>query len=145
MKIAIPTRDGHIDDHFGHCDHYTIFEVDDAKQIVASETLPSPQGCGCRSNIASKLAAKGVTLMLAGNMGDGAKAKLEAAAIEVIRGCHGAIEVVLQHYLDGTLADSGIACAAHDGDHQCSHGSDGHHHHHHNLDKLQFAPESEEK
>ena len=27
MKIAVPTRDGHIDDHFGHCAYYTIFEV----------------------------------------------------------------------------------------------------------------------
>lgn len=141
IKIALPTRDGHIDDHFGHCDHYTIFEIDDAKRIVGREVMPSPQGCGCRSNIASTLAAKGVSIMLAGNMGEGAKTKLEASNIAVVRGCHGEIEVVLQHYLDGTLSDSGIACAAHDGDHQCSHGSD----HHDNFSALHYSPQTEQK
>ena len=25
IKIAIPTRDEQVDDHFGHCDHYTLY------------------------------------------------------------------------------------------------------------------------
>ena len=29
MKIAVPTRDERVDDHFGHCDHYTIFTIED--------------------------------------------------------------------------------------------------------------------
>ena len=45
MKIAIPTRDCRIDDHFGHCDHYTIYTIEN-KTIAAREELPSPQGCG---------------------------------------------------------------------------------------------------
>ena len=32
MKIAVPTRDGHIDDHFGHCAYYTIFDEFDTEQ-----------------------------------------------------------------------------------------------------------------
>ena len=27
--IAIPTRDGMIDDHFGHCAYYTVVTLDD--------------------------------------------------------------------------------------------------------------------
>ena len=34
MKIAIPTRDCRIDDHFGHCDHYTIYTIEN-KTIAA--------------------------------------------------------------------------------------------------------------
>ena len=30
-KIALPTRNGLIDDHFGHCEFYTIFIVDEEK------------------------------------------------------------------------------------------------------------------
>lgn len=30
MKIAVPTRDGRVDDHFGHCAYYTIFDIIDA-------------------------------------------------------------------------------------------------------------------
>ena len=27
-KIALPTRNGAVDDHFGHCECYTIFTLD---------------------------------------------------------------------------------------------------------------------
>ena len=39
MKIALPTRDGRIDDHFGHCDHYTIVTVEGGK-VIATEDMP---------------------------------------------------------------------------------------------------------
>ena len=26
-KVAVPTRDGVVDDHFGHCAYYTIFTI----------------------------------------------------------------------------------------------------------------------
>lgn len=58
IKIAIPTRDEQVDDHFGHCDHYTLFTIDDQKQIIEKEYLASPEGCGCKSNIASILEKK---------------------------------------------------------------------------------------
>lgn len=65
IKIAIPTRDNVVDDHFGHCDHYTVFTVDDQKNLISSERLDSPQGCGCKSNIASVMQEMGITIMLA--------------------------------------------------------------------------------
>ena len=71
MKIALPTRDGRIDDHFGHCDHYTIVTVEGGK-VIATEDMPSPEGCGCKSDIAPQMARIGVRMMLAGNMGNGA-------------------------------------------------------------------------
>ena len=89
MKIAIPTRGTTVDDHFGHCEFYTLFTVNEAKEIVDEETLPSPQGCGCKSNIASVLKEKGVTVMLAGSMGDGALNVLSNQGIQVLRGCKG--------------------------------------------------------
>lgn len=111
--IAVPTRNGIVDSHFGHCDHYTIFHVDE-QNIIKSETLPSPQGCGCKSNIASTLAEMGVTLMLAGNMGNGAFNVLSNVGIEVIRGCDGKIEDVVNSYLSGNLHDSAESCDHHE-------------------------------
>lgn len=125
-KIALPTRGGMIDDHFGHCEFYTIVTVNDENQIVLTETLPSPQGCGCKSNIASKLQEDGVSVMLAGNMGAGALNKLSACGIQVIRGCQGAVLEVVQAYLQGEIQDSGVACSHHqEGEgHQCAHHQD---------------------
>ena len=119
MKIAVPTREGVIDNHFGHCDHYTIYTIED-KQVVEKSTLPSPQGCGCKSNIASVLEQMGISVMLAGNMGQGALNKLESHNIRVIRGCSGPTDSVVEAYLKGFVFDSGIGCVAH----EC-----GEHHH----------------
>ena len=113
MKIAVPTREGRVDDHFGHCDHYTIYTIE-GKEILARETLPSPQGCGCKSNIASTLAEMGVEVMLAGNMGEGVKNKLSSAGIRVVRGCRGDVEVLVKTYLMGFVFDSGLSCDHHE-------------------------------
>lgn len=121
-KIALPTRNGMIDDHFGHCEFYTILAVDDNNKIVMSETIPSPQGCGCKSNIAFKLQEDGVTVMLAGNMGEGALNKLSSCNIKVIRGCKGAVLEVAEAYLAGKIQDSGVGCVGHhEAGHVCSH------------------------
>lgn len=119
MKIALPTHQNLIDSHFGHCEYFTVFTVDDNKKIIAQETVASPAGCGCKSNIAFILADMGVTVMLAGNMGDGAVNVLNNAGIEVLRGCSGDVKEVAAAWLNGTLVDSGESCHAHD--HECSH------------------------
>jgi Uncharacterized conserved protein len=120
MKIAVPTRENIVDDHFGHCEFYTIFEVKD-NAVVSKQTLPSPQGCGCKSGIAVDLRKMGVGLMLAGNMGEGAKNVLNNNSIRVIRGCSGNVDQLVDDYINGKLSDSGISCAAHSGNHVCSH------------------------
>ncbi|MGM9774015.1 MAG: NifB/NifX family molybdenum-iron cluster-binding protein [Candidatus Egerieousia sp.] len=119
MKIAIPTRDSMVDNHFGHCEHYTILTISDDKKIIGNETLPSPQGCGCKSNIASVLEEMGVKVMLAGSMGQGALNVLTSHNIEVIRGCSGNVMDVAADYLNGKLQDSGFSCLAHGEHHEC--------------------------
>jgi predicted Fe-Mo cluster-binding NifX family protein len=124
MKIAIPTRGTNVDDHFGHCEAYTIFTIGENKTVEKIETLPSPAGCGCKSNIASILHQDGVSVMLAGNMGDGALNVLNHYGIDVYRGCSGNVTDVIQAFLQGQVDDSGQGChqhAQHDGEHQCNH------------------------
>lgn len=118
-KIAVPTRDDMVDDHFGHCDHYTIFTVENNK-VTARESYPSPQGCGCKSGIAPVLRSLGVVVMLAGSMGEGARKVLGANDIKVVRGCSGNVDELVAKYLAGEISDSGEGCHAHsDGEHQC--------------------------
>jgi len=116
MKIAVPTKGNNVDGHFGHCEFYTIFSVED-KKVLDKEILESPQGCGCKSNIAATLQQKGVRVMLSGNMGAGALSKLNAFGINVVRGCSGDVNQLVENYLKGDVKDSGESCA--------------HHHHHH--------------
>jgi predicted Fe-Mo cluster-binding NifX family protein len=117
MKIAVPTRDNMVDNHFGHCDTYTIFDIDDHKNITSKEILKWSKGCGCKSNIVATLKDMGVQTLLAGNMGQGALNVLLSHGLEVIRGCQGNVEHLVLEYLNGNLEDQDILC-------------DSHHHHH---------------
>ena len=124
IKVAVPTRGNVVDDHFGHCEAYTVFTTDENKKIISSEMLPSPQGCGCKSNIASVLQQKGVSVMLAGNMGGGALNVLNNHGIEVFRGCSGDVRQLAEAFLLGIVADSGEGCKSHENHaegHQCNH------------------------
>lgn len=125
MKIALPTRGNFIDDHFGHCESFTVFTINENDAIENREVIPSANGCGCKSGIATVLRQKGVEIMLAGNMGDGAKNVLERNDIAVFRGCSGNAEEVTKAFLRGELNDSGESCAHHHDDrghdHQCQH------------------------
>lgn len=114
IKIAIPSRDGKVDEHFGHCAFYSIVEVDEGKQIISTSTIDSPEGCGCKSDIASRLQMMGVTVMLVGNIGQGAVNKLECCGIHVIKGQHGEISGVVRNYLRGEAVDYDAICAHHD-------------------------------
>lgn len=123
MKIAVPTTHANtVDEHFGHCEFYTLFAINDQKAVINTENLPSPVGCGCKSNIASVLQEKGVSLLLAGNMGQGAVNVITSHGIEVIRGCNGNINEVVADYLKGNIGDSGETCSHHHDDgHVCNH------------------------
>jgi predicted Fe-Mo cluster-binding NifX family protein len=110
MKIAVPTRANQVDEHFGHCEMYTVFTVSENGSITDAEMVPSPQGCGCKSDIAAVLRQKGVAVMLAGNMGMGAVNVLNTHGIQVFRGCSGEVQQVAMAYISGELTDSGESC-----------------------------------
>ena len=124
MKIAIPTRGTEVDDHFGHCEVYTIVTADENGNMIRSENLPSPKGCGCKSDIASVLHQMGVSVMLAGNMGTGALNVLSGHGIQVYRGNSGDVHQLAEAYLMGQIHDSGQSCTQHshhENDHVCKH------------------------
>lgn len=67
-----------------------------------------------RAELLQSLRQMGVTVMLAGNMGQGAKNVLEGQRIEVIRGCSGDVEELVKAYLEGKVKDNGEICDHHD-------------------------------
>lgn len=114
MKIAVPSCQNRVDEHFGHCEYFTVFNINEKNEIMSEETVASPSGCGCKSDIAGTLAQMGVKMLLAGNMGEGAVNVLNRCGIDVLRGCAGDVKQVAQQWLSGGLKDSGIACELHE-------------------------------
>ena len=124
MKIAVPVNSmNEIDGHFGHCEYYDVFTISGDNEISEVERITSENGCGCKSNIAVTLAHKGVTIMLAGGIGQGAINVLNHAGINVIRGCSGSAKNNVLLYLEGKINDGGSSCDHHEhGEgHQCNH------------------------
>jgi len=123
MKIAVPvTSNNQVDEHFGHCEFYSVFSITPDSKIADTQIIPSVQGCGCKSNIAVVLAADGVTVMLAGGIGGGAINVLNNAGIEVVRGCSGDASEVVKLYISGSVTDSGESCNKYENHHQSGEG-----------------------
>jgi len=123
MKIAVPSRDGLVDEHFGHCKEFLVYRLENGA-LIDEKTIPSPQGCGCKTGISAELARAGVSHLVAGNMGEGAVRVLTSHGIKVVRGASGEARAAAQSFAQGTLQDSGTGCAEHaDGahGHECNH------------------------
>ena len=108
-----------VDEHFGHCKAFRIYSVAADGSIVEEQSMPSLEGCGCKSGVAVDLARAGVTHLVGGNMGEGALRVLNARGIDVVRGASGPAREAAEAFARGSLQDSGGGCAGH-GD-ECSH------------------------
>jgi len=114
MKIAVPvTQLNQIHDHFGHCESFKVYTILENGEINGIDNIASPQGCGCKSNIAGVLSANGVSILLAGGIGSGAINILNASGIEVVRGCSGDATEAVRHFAKGKVKDNGISCMEH--------------------------------
>ena len=122
MKIAVPTVGDQVDQHFGHCEKYSVFTIED-NAIKSLDFMESPAGCGCKSNMASVLAQSGVKILIAGGIGNGAVNVLASNGIKTIKGASGTVRDAVELFLQGKLADSGDTCQSHshDPNHVCQH------------------------
>ena len=126
MIIALPlTENDEFSLHFGGSAKVGLFEIDRARSLIvrATAVVPTePEPCGW----AGWLVAQGVTLLLVGGIGRGARQRMAATGIEVLVGMPAADPAALvQAWLDGRLVPSANTCDAGNGDH-----GDQHHAHH---------------
>jgi predicted Fe-Mo cluster-binding NifX family protein len=43
-KIAVPSRGNMVDEHFGHCEAFTVYHIDEKNTIATRETLCRRRG-----------------------------------------------------------------------------------------------------
>lgn len=108
MKIAIPTAEGKLAMHFGHCEKFAIVDVDNGKIESTTETVPPPHEPGVLPKWLHEL---GVNVIIAGGMGNRAQELFAANEIEVIIGASAiAPEALVQAYIDGSLVTGDNVC-----------------------------------
>ena len=113
MRIAIPTSDGLLCPHFGHCEQFTVMDVTPSgTEIAATQMLtPPPHEPGVLPRWLHEI---GATVIIAGGMGGRARDLLEQNGITVCMGAPVAepAELALQ-YLAGTLTTDPHECDHH--------------------------------
>lgn len=117
MKIAVASDGKNIAEHFGHCEAFAIFDVNNG-QIIKEEVILNPgHKPGFLPNF---LHDKGVTVIISGGMGGGAIAIFDEKNIAVVTGASGSVTEAVCAYAQGKLASTGSVCNQHAHHKECS-------------------------
>ena len=108
MKLAVAYENGNIYEHFGKCEEFKVYEIEEGK-VVNSVIVPS-YGAGHEA-VANLLKEHDVNTVVCGGIGDGAISALMDAGIEIIAGIKGSVEDVVESFLKGELESKEAVCA----------------------------------
>lgn len=110
MKFAVPTNNGQLCLHFGHCEIFTFIEVDEESKKITKqeEVVPPPHEPGI---LPPWIAKNGVDVIIAGGMGKRAKDLFLHEGIKVFVGAQsGTPQELVNEYLQGSLKLGINAC-----------------------------------
>jgi len=109
MIIAIPIAQGQLSLHFGHCESFRLFHVDEEKKIVKiEEKTPPPHEPGV---LPKWLHEEGANIIITGGMGMMAQQLFARNDIQVIVGAPAkAPEEVVKDWLCGALETVSNPC-----------------------------------
>jgi len=110
VRIAIPTADGKLSAHFGHCEEFVLIDADrESKTITSTQTLAAP--AHEPGLLPRWLAEKGADLIIAGGMGGRAQGLFEQQNITVVVGAPSDTPTaIVNAYLQGALEAGENVC-----------------------------------
>lgn len=110
MKIAIPTANKELCSHFGHCEAFAIFTVEDGKIVSRKDVDPPVHEPGSHPAFLKDLGCK---VVIAGGMGIRAQELMHGYGISTVVGAtQMPLEKLVTCYIDGSLEA---------GDNRCDH------------------------
>ena len=116
MKIAIASEGKYVSGHFGHCEGFTFYEVDEDK-VIKKEFKQNP---GHRPGfLPDFLNELGVNVVISGGMGQTAQQLFAQNNINVIIGAEGYCDDAIQQYLKNELKSTGSICREHQYEDHC--------------------------
>lgn len=130
MKIAVTYEHGDVYQHFGHSSQFKLYDVEDGRLVEARIVDTEGQGHGA---LVSFLTSLGVTTVIAGGIGDGARKALADASIQLYGGVSGSADEAVKALLAGTLEFNTNPSCGHHGHEGGHHGHHEGHHHSHDL------------
>ncbi len=114
MRLAIAKTGNEAAQHFGHCDNFEIYDIED-KKVISKTILQNP---GHAPGVLPPfLHQHGVNVVIAGGMGQRARDLFTENNIQTITGLTGTMDQILNAYLNNTLQATNETCS-HDHDHE---------------------------
>ena len=110
MRIAVPVSAGRLSSHFGHSASFELIDTEEGTgRVLESRTLtPPPHEPG---SIPRWIAQQGVGLVIAGGIGEKAKAMLADRGVAVVAGAaEDTAAHLVRDYLAGTLKTGRNSC-----------------------------------
>ncbi|MCK9583691.1 MAG: NifB/NifX family molybdenum-iron cluster-binding protein [Candidatus Cloacimonetes bacterium] len=108
MKIAISTTAGVISEHFGHCEAFAVFTVEDNKITHEEMVNPPAHEPGSHPRFLHEL---GVTVVISGGMGMKAQQLMQQNGIKVLIGmCPLPLKELVEKYLQDKLESGANPC-----------------------------------
>jgi len=109
MKFAIPTYQGKLCAHFGHCEAFALIDTDSEGKVVNENYVtPPPHEPGL---LPPWLAQQGVNCIIAGGMGSRAQQLFAQQGVKVVTGAQGEDpREVVEQYLKGMLQTGANTC-----------------------------------
>lgn len=106
--FAIPTVNGKLCQHFGHCEKFAIIETEDSKVINENYVTPPVHQPGVYPQF---LAQQGVSTIISGGMGMKAQQLFAQNKIEVFMGIDSEVpKVLVEKYLNDQLKSGENLC-----------------------------------
>lgn len=116
MRVALAIDNNMITEHFGHCDHFVVYEVQE-KEIKDSEILKNPPHQ--KGFLPKFLKENDIDVVIVGNMGKMAVDLMNNLGIECYRGVKGNQVDVINSFIAGTLESTDIQCNQHKHSNDC--------------------------
>lgn len=110
MKVAIPVTQGELSSHFGHCEVFAVYHIEDGKIVKEEMVDPPVHEPGSHPRFLHEI---GVSVVISGGMGMKAQELMHQNGIEVIIGvCPLPLREIVEMYMQNKLEG---------GDNRCDH------------------------
>jgi predicted Fe-Mo cluster-binding NifX family protein len=108
MRIAIPVTGGLISPHFGRCEEFLLFDVENGEVKSRDSVVPPPHEPGA---FPAWLREQGANVIVASGMGRRAQALFSQQGIEVALGASAnSPDEIIASFLNGTLERGDNVC-----------------------------------
>ena len=115
MRLAVTYEDGQVFQHFGHCQEFKIYDVEDGKVVRCA--IADASAFGHESSIGF-LKDLGVDILICGGIGPRAQNVLLRNGIQFYGGTSGRADDVVAAFLqDALVYNPNVTCNHHDHDH----------------------------